>query len=32
MKCAGAIRGNDPDRATNARLTVRERIARSHGR
>lgn len=32
MKCAGSIRGSDPNRAGNARFEVRQRIARKHGR
>jgi len=32
MKCAGTIRGSDPNRAENARFLVRESIARRHGR
>src|SRR5262245_54778173 len=32
MRCAGTIRGSDPNRAENARFEVRRRIARRHGR
>jgi hypothetical protein len=32
MKSVGTLRGNDPDRAENARSEVRARIARRHGR
>ena len=32
MKSVGAIRGDDPDRAENARSSVRARLARRHGR
>jgi hypothetical protein len=32
MKCAGTIRGSDPNRAENARSEVKARIARRYGR
>lgn len=32
MKFVGSIRGDDPNRAENARSEVRARIARRHGR